>query len=62
MNIQNLCGWINNPAAVEKIMGTMLLPEFKTAGQQLKNTGVNKNVWFWFFEDLVFGYQVGTGN
>lgn len=53
INIDELCGWVHNPQAVDKLLSKLPFPIFGDAAPHLKDTGADKDVFLWDAEQLI---------
>lgn len=55
MSHRHLCGWVQDPRAVDAVLATLPLPLFGDAAPHLAGTGDNKDVCFWDAEQKLLG-------
>ena len=62
MNVQELCGWINNPEERDRIAAMQPIPCFGDAADSIKGSGKGLDVFLWQCEEAVTGKDVRDPN
>lgn len=58
MSLQELCGWINDPAERDRIAALQPFPCYGDAADKLKGTGKGRDVFLWQMEEQITGKDV----